>query len=319
MFELNINLKQTFEETARAMRWRLQQKPSVDALRFMVAHKGIGSFKMCQKLDCRGLSNIAKKGKIVGVDGSTNNAGGPFPYLFTLQQALAKVCSSKEEDVVITDAASPLIMKDVITEEEYRDFIKRNLAELEVKAALEALDKFNPRVVLLDGSLVRYKIESAPMWETLKNRALAQDAVLVGVVEGISTNIISSCLEDVLNLGGFPASDWEILFGLLQVGEILEIVPGLFKEGFRTFFMRSSLDPKPIGIDLLEEQQEYLAEVSNLIFTLTPQDGRGIPLWLDIIDKNVRITDAVMEGLLNAYLGEDYAEFLKPKRERRQM
>ncbi|MDD4570385.1 MAG: DNA double-strand break repair nuclease NurA, partial [Tepidanaerobacteraceae bacterium] len=116
-----------------------------------------------------------------------------------------------------------------------------------------------------------------------------------------------------------PASDWEILFGLLEVGEILEIAPGLFKEGFRTCFMRASVDPKPIGIDLLEEQQGYLNEVVDLVFTLTPRDGRGIPLWLDIIDKNVRITDAVMKGLLSTYLGEDYVEFLIPKREKREI
>ena len=76
--------------------------------------------------------------------------------------------------------------------------------------------------------------------------------------------------------------------------------------------------PKPIGIDLLEEQQIYLNEVANLVYTLTPKDGRGIPLWLDIIDKSVRISDKVMEGLLSTYLGEDYVEFIRPKREKRE-
>ncbi len=105
----------------------------------------------------------------------------------------------------------------------------------------------------------------------------------------------------------------------MEVGEILEVAPGLFKEGFRTCFMRASVDPKPIGIDLLEEQQGYLKEVVDLVYTLTPSDGRGIPLWLDIIDENVRISDEVMKGLLNKYLGEEYVEFLMPKREKRQI
>ena len=93
---------------------------------------------------------------------------------------------------------------------------------------------------------------------------------------------------------------------------------GLFKEGFHLFYEVLNR-PKPIGIDLMEEQQVYLNQVGNLILTLTPRDGRGIPLWLDIIDKNVRISDTVMKGLLSTYLGADYVEFLKPKREKREM
>ncbi len=319
MLKLNTNLKQKFEEAAKAMRLRLRQNPSTGVLRDMILDKGIGCFNRCQRLDHRDLSHIVEKGGVVGVDGSTNSAGGPFPYLLTLQQALAKACIGEKGDVTIADAFSPLTMKASMGEEEYRDFIKRNLACLEVKVALAALEQLSPKMLLLDGSLVRYKIEAAPLWEKLKSRALTQNTILVGVVEGISTGIISECLKNVLPWSGYPPSDWEILFGLLQVGEMLEIAPGLFKEGFRTCFMRSSMDPKPIGIDLPEEQQGYLNEVGNLVFTLTPRDGRGIPLWLDIIDKNVRVSDAVMEGLLSTYLGEDYVEFLKPKRQKREM
>ncbi|NLZ54856.1 MAG: DNA double-strand break repair nuclease NurA [Thermoanaerobacteraceae bacterium] len=300
------------------MRLRLKQKPSIDALRNMIIDKGIGSFNNCRKLNKQDLLCVVERGKIVGVDGSTNSSKGHFPYIITLQQAMAKPCSNDINAVTTTDALSPLTMGDILSEEEYRDFVKQNLAGLEVKAALAAIEQFCPRVILLDGSLVRYKIEAAPLWEELKSRALAGHIILVGVVEGISTNLISQCLKDDLSEAFHQASDWEILFGLLKVGERLEIAQGLFKEGFRTFFMRSSLDPKPIGIDLLEEQQIYLNEVANLVYTLTPRDGRGIPLWLDIIDKSVRISDKVMEGLLSTYLGEDYIEFIKPKREKRE-
>ncbi|HHV19353.1 MAG TPA: DNA double-strand break repair nuclease NurA [Thermoanaerobacterales bacterium] len=319
MLELNMDLKNKFEEAAKAMQLRLRQKPSTQVLRNMILEKGIGSFNQCERLNYQELSNIVEKGGIVGVDGSTNNTGGPYPYLLTLQQALAKVCNQEKGHVTITDAFSPLTMIASMGEEEYREFVKENLACLEVKAAIAAFEQYSPRVILLDGSLVRYKIEAAPLWEKLKNRALSQNTILVGIVEGISTGVISECLKDRLPKSGYPASDWEILFGLLQVGEMLEIAPGLFKEGFRTCFLRSSVDPKPIGIDLPEEQQVYLTEVANLVFTLTPRDGRGIPLWLDIIDKNVRISDTIMEGLLSTYMGEEYVEFLKPKRQKREM
>lgn len=318
MLELDKNLRQKFEEAAEKMRLRLKQRPSLKTLRNAIVNKGVGTFNKCQRLDRQDLLNFVDKGKTVGVDGSSNSSKGHFPYIVTLQQAMAKTCSNDMKTITATDALSPLTMDTLLTEDEYRDFAKRNLAVLELRAALAAIEEFVPKVMLLDGSLVRYKIEAAALWEKLKSLALARDTILVGVVEGISTNLISQCLRGELPEIIHQASDWEILFGLLEVGERLEIAQGLFKEGFRTFFMRSSTDPKPIGIDLLEEQQLYLKEVANLVYTLTPKDGRGIPLWLDIIDATVRISDRVMEGLLSTYLGEDYAELIRPKREKRE-
>ena len=319
MLELDLNLRQKFEDVASKMRLRLQQRPSIKALRDTIADRGIGTFRGSQKLDTQNLLQVVEKGKIVGVDGSTNSSKGPFPYIITLQQALAKPCCSDPKGITETDALSPLTVEPVIGEDEYRELVKRNLAYLEVKVALKAIEEFWPRLILLDGSLVRYKIEAPQLWEKLKSRALDGDIILVGVVEGISTNLISQCLKDELPEVIYYASDWEILFGLLDVGERLEIAQGRFKEGFRTFFMRSSTDPKPIGIDLLEEQQIYLSEVANLVYTLTPRDSRGIPLWLDIVDKSVRITDKMMESLLSAYLGDDYVELIRPKREKREL
>lgn len=317
MLKLDTNLKRKFEEAANALCSRLEQKPPVDVLRNMILDKQIGSFHHCQKFLPKDLTQIVEKGGIAGVDGSTNSTGGPFPYMITLQQALAKACDCRNADVTLTDAFSPLTMDEPITEDEYRDYVKRNLATLEAEVALEALELLSPRVMLLDGSLVRFRIEATSTWEKLKNQAIAQNTLLVGVVEGISTGLISSCLKSWLQPVANPASDWEVLFGLLQVGELLEIAPGLFKEGFRTCFIRSARDPKPIGIDLPEEQQSHLKEVADLIYTLTPEDSRGVPLWLDIIDNNVRITDSMIEGLLNTYVGEDYVEFLRPKRKNR--
>lgn len=318
MLEIDESLKEKFQQVAKEMRLRLKQRPSPQALRDKIWDRGIGTFNKCQRLDKEELLAFVEKGEIVGVDGSTNSSKGHFPYMITLQQAMAKPCSNSGKSITITDALSPLILETNMSEEEYRDLAKRNLAGLEVKAAMGAIEELSPKVILLDGSLVRYKIEASPLWEKLKEAALSRDVILVGVVEGISTNLIGQFIKDDLPEAKYMASDWEILFGLLEVGERLEIAQGLFKEGFRTFFLRSSLDPKPIGIDLLEEQQVYLNEVANLVYTLTPRDGRGIPLWLDIIDNSVRISDKVLEGLLSTYLGEDYVEFIRPKREKRE-
>ena len=141
--------------------------------------------------------------------------------------------------------------------------------------------------------------------------------MLVGVVEGISTSVIWNALSEDLPSSISQASDWELLSGLLAVGEVLEVEAGLFKEGFRTCFARFTPDPKPIGIDLPEEQQAGLEELQSMLYTLTPEGGRGIPLWLDIVDEKVRITDKMVEGLLKANLGEAYFEYLLQKRNKR--
>ena len=46
----------------------------------------------------------------------------------------------------------------------------------------------------------------------LKTMALDQSIILAGIVEGISTGIISDCLKNLLPEKFSPASDWEVLF-----------------------------------------------------------------------------------------------------------
>ncbi|MDI3480981.1 MAG: hypothetical protein PWQ97_636 [Tepidanaerobacteraceae bacterium] len=316
MLEMDTSLKKRFEEAAAALKARLEKKPDRDFLRKTIVEKGAGSFLECKEMDSDMLASIVEKGGVAGVDGSTNSKGGIFPYVVTLQQALARHCN-REEEILLSDAFSPLLFEKDLSEDDYRQYIKKNLSALEANAAILAVEEFKPRVLLIDGSLVRFKIEASQQWERLKQKALEHETLLVGVVEGISTGIISSTLEDAMPHFSYRAMDWEMLFGLLEMGEVLEMAPGLFKEGLRTCFARFSYDPKPIGIDMPEEQYAFLNQVKDLLFTLTPKNGRGIPLWLDIIDNKVRITDAMMEGLLNACLGEDYAEYIMAKRSKR--
>ncbi|MCR4430238.1 MAG: DNA double-strand break repair nuclease NurA [Tepidanaerobacteraceae bacterium] len=313
---MDISLKKRFEEAAAALKTRLEKKLDRDFLRKIIAERGAGSFLKCKEMDSDMLASIVEKGGIAGVDGSTNSKGGIFPYIITLQQALAKHAGSGQE-LMLSDAFSPLLFEEDLSEDDYRQHIKKNLSILEANAAILAVEEFKPAVLLIDGSLVRFKIETSSLWEKLKQKALDNGTILVGVVEGISTGIISSVLDDVMPQLSYRAMDWEVLFGLLEMGEVLEMAPDLFKEGLRTCFARFSLDPKPIGIDMPEEQYAFLNQIKDLLFALTPKNGRGIPLWLDIIDNKVRITDAMMEGLLNACLGEDYAEYILAKRSKR--
>lgn len=317
MLELDEALKQRFEDVATAMKARLNQKPSPMILRALLKDREIGRFRQCRRLESGQLRAIAQRGSVAGVDGSTNSGGGKYPYTITVQRALAKGCDPNCPEVSVADAFSPLLIDPPVAEEDYRRQVKQNLAALEAKAALCYIREHTPSVMLIDGSLVRLKIEAQGLWEELKDLALSRETVLVGVVEGISTGVIGDALRQDLPPSLFQAADWELLTGLLNLGEVLEVRPGLFKEGFRTCFARFTPDPKPIGIDLLEEQQTKLSELQDMLYTLTPQRGRGIPLWLDIIDEKVRITDKMVEGLLKAHLGEAYYEFLLEKRHQR--
>jgi len=318
LLDLDKEFIKSFQKAAMELRERLGQKPKKQTTRELIQQKGIGKYRNSKKLSQAELSKISDSGGIVGVDGSTNSSRGHYPYLITVQQALAK-SSRGRKDIVLSDAFSPLTQEEIIPEEEYRKQVKQNLAYLEIQAALMAIREFKLRVMLMDGSLVRFKIEAPELWEKLKEEVLSREIILVGVVESISTAIISSCLKDELSSLLSYALDWELLFGILEIGEALEMVAGLFKDEFATCFMRPSRDPKPIGLDLPQEQSQYMPLIQDLVYTLAPADGRGIPLWLDIIDRQVRVTDVMMEVLINAYLGEDYAKYLLPKRNDRSL
>ena len=89
-------------------------------------------------------------------------------------------------------------------------------------------------------------------------------------------------------------------------------------EGFSSAFIRTSNFPGVVGIDILDVQENYLRFVSRLVYSLTPINSRGIPLWLDIVDKDVRITDELIKASLESYLDRDlYERFFVSERDKR--
>jgi hypothetical protein len=46
-------------------------------------------------------------------------------------------------------------------------------------------------------------------------------------------------------------------------------------------------------------------DLIRLVYTLTPRQGRGIPYWLDIVDNQVRVTNALMQTMVEEYIDED--------------
>ena len=86
--------------------------------------------------------------------------------------------------------------------------------------------------------------------------------------------------------------------------------------GLQSVWVRFGLDPQMTGYDMLEEQAEQKWEIARILAALTPKDGRGIPLWLDHIDREIRLTDQLVEALVEQYMDTELQQrLLKKKRQ----
>lgn len=286
----------------------------------------IGPIKPMKKLENKHLALYEAKGGIVGVDGSTNRMGGAYPHFVDVFQGLAKSTIIKNEPIFKADIYSPLFSEkeeNLLEEDEKNIADKRNrmLASIEVEVALESAKKFKPYAILMDGSLIRYNISSYDLWINLREECEKNGILLVGVIKDIKTSIIGDKLGEIYANMKIDAYDRELLFGQLEYGEMIIIsdeVNKKKKEGYSSVFMRSSLAPTVIGMDIIDSQKEHLEEMSSLVFTLTPENSRGVPLWLDMVDKEVQISDAIMKGLMERYMDRDiYERFFVSERAKR--
>lgn len=280
--------------------------------------ENIGSILKLEKLTLNELNEIKRKGGIVAVDGSTNRKGGSFPHYIELFQGLAKSTDREVKDVFLTDIYTPLLSQEknnpleIIAEEEI-DEKNRRLAQIEIKVALESAKRKKPFAIIMDGGLIRYKIYAKDLWKELVDYCILNNVILFGTIKDIKTQIIGEEIKnknkDVKGL----IYDREMLFGTLQYKEMLLIYDELNKKeqsGFSSGFIRSSLSPNVVGIDIIEEQSDLLIHMARLIITLTPENSRGVPLFLDIVDKEVKISDDLIEALLEKYLDRGIYERL---------
>lgn len=288
--------------------------------------KNIGSIITMEKLENSQLALYEAKGGIVGVDGSTNRMGGAYPHFVEVFQGLAKSTLIKDKPIFKADIYTPLFGEDeenILEEEKKEEREKRNrlLANIEVEVALESIKKLNPYAILMDGSLIRYSIDAYDTWIQLREECEKRGILLVGVIKDIKTSIIGDKIVKGNPNMEIKPYDREILFGQLNYGEMIKIndnVNNKKEYGYSSLFMRSSLAPTVIGMDIIDSQKEYIEEMGRLVFTLTPENSRGVPLWLDLVDKEVKISDAIMQGLMERYMDRDiYERFFVSERARR--
>ncbi|MCM3762601.1 DNA double-strand break repair nuclease NurA [Alkalihalobacillus oceani] len=237
--------------------------------------------------------------EVAGVDGSVNQTKGEPPHVLYVFQALAKTTTGHQ--CLTSDVYAPILEKND-EEDQGKNWRAHILAKLELEAAFQLLEQRDVGLLLMDGALYHYRIDAQEEWERLRQKALEKDVVLIGVSEEITT-------ENLMKLEAFhmyrnrpQAFDRDLLFGVLERDELVYVETIQHKAGLQSVWMRPSADPAITGFDMLEEQAHLKEEVGNLLATLTPKDGRGIPLWLDYIDREVRVTDKLVEALVEQYI-----------------
>lgn len=257
---------------------------------------------------------LAALGPVAGVDGSVNRRGGAYPHYVEIYRGLAKSTDGGEE--YVEEVYTPLLdesRRDPTTETP-PDNRKRILAGTELDVAAEYVRNHPLHILMMDGGLIRYKLDSGAKWEELRALCLEKNVLLLGVIKDIKTNIIG---------GEAGMYDREILFGNLPYGKGILIdneKNKKYEEGFSSAFLRPSKGVQVIGLDVPSEQEDRLKDLADLVYSLCPADGRGVPLWLDIVDAEVKISDRYMEAMLEEYLDRDiYMRFFVSERDLRTM
>ncbi|KUK31874.1 MAG: NurA-like protein [Thermoanaerobacterales bacterium 50_218] len=303
---------------------RNRARGSREGRRLLAGRKG--KFFPLRRLQKSEIQEFFQDAPLVGVDGSLNTFGASFPCQVTLFRALAK--SSRKEpgegEIWAAEVFSPLLPDhQKMVEEEQKMGLGieealarvrwKLLASLEVKVGRRALEKFRPRMILWDGAFARLETHAPEAWKELRERALSEGVLMLGITEEIATSVLSRQLEIPAEASGLTA-DREILFDLLDPGEAFYLEEQE-KEGKGRVYVRFSWHPQVIAVDYLPEQEEVLPEALSFLYTITPSRGRGFPLWLDVVDAEVRLTAAHLEGFLAAHLDPHLVElFLRPLR-----
>lgn len=317
---VNLQLKEVYNSVSI---------PSKSEFRHQVI-KQVGKIGNLHRLSKLELKKEIGDRHLVGIDGSINQTTGSYPHYFAVLQALAKSTVGGYE-LWKVDTHVPLLKNEQQNLESLKGEYKnlpvtfldsrirdQKLAALELSAAFQSARELKPLLIMFDGPLRRYQTRVPELWEEFVRFILEEKILVVGVIEEIGTYILSESLKQTFpGLEGMY--DRELLFGLLESGEYLEICEQQSKRaGLRLAFLRASQDPQVIGIDLVARQFTRFDFVAGLLYTLTPRDGRGIPIWLDLVDHQVRISPEMLDLLVDTYLDEELRRklFFPKRRER---
>lgn len=269
------------------------------------------------------LERYGQKG-ITAVSNSIYLYGNSYPHYLSIIQAKAKSTRKNEKEIIKVDFHAPIfenydgIKKEEISSHEKDErFSSEKKDMLEFRAAHEALKNMKPSLIMTDGALTRYYNYSRDEWEKFKREAVGEDTIVVGIIEDIDTSEVAKRFKELIPKKQEDMFDSEILFGVLDKGEYF-ILNDWEVGGIKRCFTRFSDDQHVICIEYLERQEDRIKEALTLLLALTPEDGRGIPLWLDIVGSEVNITEKMGKALIETYISPEIRyRILSAKREKR--
>ena len=277
----------------------------------------IGDIKVYDRFDVNKLKEIKKSGSICVVDGSVNRIGANYPNYVEFFQSMA-LLSSDQEPLVKADILCPLV--DEFSEHDQFQISKQTLCATELEVAIEAVKNHGIKILMMDGTLMRYALEAEEAYTNLVNLCKDEEVLLVGVVEEISTKIIMNTFhEKGKNVG--MLFDREALFNVLDMNEgfVVEDHKSRKKEyNIEQAFIRTSKDPCVIAIDIPSQNMNDFDEIISFVLTMSDEKTRGVPFLLDLVDKKTRIDNKQAEILAKKYLDtEMYQSIFRSQRSKR--
>lgn len=277
----------------------------------------IGKIKVYDRFSVDRLKEIKQDGCICVVDGSVNRIGANYPNYVEFFQSMA-LLSSDQEPLVKADILCPLV--DEFSERDQFQISKEKLCATELAVAIEAVKNHKVKILMMDGTLMRYCLEAEDLYNDLVELCDEKGVILVGVVEEINTKIIMNTFnENGVNVG--MLFDREALFNVLDMNEgfvVKEHKSRKEEYDIEQAFIRTSKDPCVIAIDIPSQNMDDFDEIISFVLTLSDENTRGVPFLLDLVDKKTRIDNKQAEILAKKYLDtEMYQSIFRSQRSKR--
>ena len=277
----------------------------------------IGKIKVYDRFSVDRLKEIKQDGCICVVDGSVNRIGANYPNYVEFFQSMA-LLSSDQEPLVKADILCPLV--DEFSERDQFQISKEKLCATELAVAIEAVSHHDIKILMMDGTLMRYSLEAEDLYNDLVELCDMKGVFLVGVVEEINTKIIMNTFnENGVNVG--MLFDIEALFNVLDMNEgfVVEEYKSRKEEyDIEQAFIRTSKDPCVIAIDIPSQKMDDFDEIISFVLTMSDENTRGVPFLLDLVDKKTRIDNKQAEILAKKYLDtEMYQSIFRSQRSKR--
>lgn len=291
-------------------------KLSREDIRNLITNE-IGNFKVYDRFDINKLKEIKESGSICVVDGSVNRIGANYPNYVEFFQSMA-LLSSDQEPLVKADILCPLV--DEFSERDQFQISKEKLCATELAVAIEAVSHHDIKILMMDGTLMRYSLEAEDLYEDLVKLCDMKGVLLVGVVEEISTKIIMNTFNENDNYVGM-LFDREALFNALDMDEGFVVKNHKSRKeeyNIEQAFIRTSKDPCVIAIDIPSQNMNDFDEIISFVLTMSDENTRGVPFLLDLVDKKTRIDNKQAEILAKKYLDtEMYQSIFRSQRSKR--